>query len=138
MKLHLVRIALAAALSLIGLTLAPAAPKDGWQDEFAISECKLVPTGRNDYFILEPGHQLVLEGGGTRLMITVLDRTRTIDNITTRIVEEREWKHGKLHELALNYFALCVGSNDVYYFGEDVDMYGEGNKITHEGSWLAG
>ena len=31
-----------------------------WQEEFSISARTLVPTGRKQYFILEPGSQLVL------------------------------------------------------------------------------
>jgi hypothetical protein len=109
-----------------------------WQEEFGISKCNLATTGRNEYFILEPGYQLVLEGGGTRLQITVLDETRKIDGVVTRVVEEREWKDGKLYEVARNYFAVCPQTRDVFYFGEDVDFYEGGKVVKHDGSWLAG
>src|SRR5262249_34750316 len=88
-----------------------------WQEEFGISKCNLLTTGRNPYFVLEPGHQLVLEGGGTKLQITVLDETKTVDGVVTRVVEEKEWKDGKLHEIARNYFAICEQTKDVFYFG---------------------
>src|SRR5256886_14098754 len=109
-----------------------------WQQEFAISSCKLQTTGRNDYFVLEPGFQPVLEGGGTKVEITVLDETRTIDGVVTRVVEEREWKNGELFEVARNYFAICEQTKDVFYFGEDVDFYEKGKVVKHDGSWLAG
>ena len=32
-----------------------------WQEEFGLAERSLSPTGRNAYFVLEPGFQLVLE-----------------------------------------------------------------------------
>jgi hypothetical protein len=109
-----------------------------WQEEFAIAKCTLQTTGRNPYFILEPGFQLVLEGGDTKLQITVLDQTKTVDGVITRVVEEKEWKGGKLYEIALNYFAICEQTKDVFYFGEDVDFYENGKVVKHDGSWLAG
>ena len=112
--------------------------KSSWQEEFGISQCNLLTTGRNAYFVLEPGFQLVLEGDDTRLQITVLEETKTVDGVLTRVVEEREWKDGKLHEVAKNYFAMCEQTKDVFYFGEDVDYYENDKVVKHEGSWLAG
>jgi hypothetical protein len=124
--------ALSTACGQVGGTNSP------WQEEFAISSCNLLTTGRNEYFVLEPGFQLVLEGGDTRLQITVLDETRKVDGVVTRVVEEREWKDGKLHEVARNYFAMCEKTKDVFYFGEEVDYYEDGKIVKHDGSWLAG
>ena len=109
-----------------------------WLDEFDISKCNLLTTGQNPYFVLETGFQLILEGGDTRLQITVLDKTKTVDGVITRIVEEKEWKDGELYEISMNYFALCEQTNDVFYFGEDVDFYKNGKVVNHDGSWLAG
>jgi len=112
--------------------------KSDWQDEFAISSCNMATTGRNPYFVLEPGFQLVLEGGDTKLQITVLSETKMVDGVNTRVVEEKEWKDGKLHEIARNYFAICPQTKDVFYFGEDVEFYENGKVVKREGSWLAG
>ncbi|OGQ01112.1 MAG: hypothetical protein A2Z40_00480 [Deltaproteobacteria bacterium RBG_19FT_COMBO_60_16] len=112
--------------------------KTSWQEEFGIEKCNLLTTGRNPYFILEPGYQLVLEGGGPKLQITVLEETKTVGWCLTRIVEEKEWKDGKLYEVAKNYFAICEQTKDVFYFGEDVDFYENGKVVKHDGSWLAG
>ncbi len=109
-----------------------------WQEEFGISECTLLPTGRNEYFILEPGFRLVLEGRIETVEITVLDETREVDGVTTRVVEEREWKYGELVEISRNFFAICPDTNDVFYFGEEVDMYRDGALVSHSGAWLAG
>jgi hypothetical protein len=128
---------LAASLAFVGAAV-PAQSKSGWQQEFAISACKLQTTGKNPYFVLEPGHQLVLEGGDTKLQITVLDETKTVDGVATRVVEEKEWKGGQLHEVARNYFAFCEQTKDVYYFGEEVDFYENGKVVKHDGTWLAG
>jgi len=112
--------------------------ESAWQEEFGIAECPLVPTGRNPYFILEPGFQTVLEGKGTKLVITVLDETKTVDRVNTRVVEEREWKNGELVEVSRNFFAMCERTKDVFYFGEEVDMYSGGKLASHTGAWLAG
>ena len=80
----------------------------------------------------------MLEGGGAQLIITVLNETKKVDGVETRVVEERETKGGQLIEVARNYFAISKRTNDVFYFGEDVDMYKDGKIINHEGTWLSG
>lgn len=112
--------------------------RSSWQQEFGLSERRLSPTGRNPYLILEPGFQLQLESKNAKLLITVLDETKEVDGVVTRVVEEREWKNGKLREVSRNYFALCENTKDVFYFGEDVDMYKGGKVVNHKGAWLAG
>ena len=109
-----------------------------WQEEFNIADCEFSTTGRNQYFVLEPGHQVVLEGDGTKLEITVLDETKTVDGVATRVVEEREWEDGELYEVSLNYFAICEATKDVFYFGEATDYYEDGEVLRHDGEWLAG
>ncbi len=113
-----------------------------WIDKFEVNERNLSSTGRNDYFILEPGYQLVLKGKeddkDVVLTITVLDETKKVGVVETRIVEERETKGGEMVEVSRNYFAIDRTTRNVYYFGEDVDMYEDGKVINHEGSWLSG
>ena len=106
--------------------------------DFSAEKGDLISIGRNPYFILEPGYQLVLEGGQERLTITVLDETKTIDGVETRVVEERETKDGKLTEVSRNYIAISKRTNCVYCFGEDVDEYKDGQVTGHGGSWMAG
>ncbi len=131
-------LAVAAILSFSVARGEGAAKGSPWQEKFELSSCKLLTTGRNPYFVLEPGFQLVLEGGGTKLQITVLGETRMIDGVSTRVVEEKEWKDGKLYEIARNYFAICPQTKDVFYFGEDVEFYEDGKVVKRDGSWLAG
>lgn len=109
-----------------------------WMTDFAVEKSEMSVTGRNPYFILEPGYQLVFEGGRERLIITVLDETKTVDGVETRVVEERETKDGKLVEVSRNYFAISQRTGDVFYFGEEVDIYKGGKIVSHEGAWLAG
>ena len=109
-----------------------------WTSDFRLEQDELTSIGRNPYFILEPGYVLVLEAGNERLTITVLNETRKIDNVETRIVEERETKNGRPVEISRNYFAISKRTMNVYYFGEDVDMFKAGKVISHEGAWLSG
>jgi len=120
------------------LPLTGCAGTGEWTSHFVMEGDELVSVGRNRYFILEPGYQMVLEGGGTQLIITVLNETKIVDGVETRVVEERETKNGQLIEVARNYFAISKRTNDVFYFGEDVDMYKDGKVVNHDGSWLSG
>lgn len=112
-----------------------------WRQNFDTSSCVWSSKGQNDFFILQPGYQEVLEGreegSFVHLEITVMTETRMIGNVETRLVEERETHNGKLEEISRNYFAVCGPSNDVYYFGEEVDIYENGKLSGHEGAWLA-
>ena len=98
-------------------------------------------TGSNQYFILEPGYQLVMEGTEDdetiRLIITVLDETKKIGNIETRVVEENESVNGETIEISRNFFAFCEQTSSVYYFGEEVDNYKDGEIVNHAGAWIA-
>ena len=118
--------------------MAGVSPTSEWQEDFGVAKRNLVATGRNPYFILEPGFQLVFETEDEKLVVTVLDDTMDVAGVTTRVVEEREWKNGKLIEVSRNFFAMCKDTKDVFYFGEDVDIY-NGLKVTsHDGAWRAG
>jgi hypothetical protein len=125
---------------LIGSAQVPARP--GWVDAFAVDRKDFVSVGANAFFRLEPGYRLKLEGreGGGRvtLIITVLEETRAVDGVETRIVEERESKDGRLVEVSRNFFAFNTADRGIYYFGEDVDIYKDGRIAGHEGAWESG
>lgn len=128
-----------ASLALAGFGADPPANDDAsWTSEFLLEKGELSPTGRNPYLVLEPGYQLVLEDEGERLVITVLDDTKMVQGIETRVVEERETKDGQLVEVSRNYFAISKRTNSVFYFGEEVDIYQNGKIVKHEGAWLSG
>ncbi len=110
---------------------------DDWAQDFGIENRRLVPTGQNEYFVLRPGFQLVLEGGDERLVVTVLDQTEQVGSVTTRVVEERETKGGRLAEVSRNYFAIDADTGDVFYFGEAVDDYENDRVVGHDGAWRA-
>ncbi len=121
----------------VGLPL-PDAGEGGWLQDFDIANRSLLPTGRNPYFILEPGYRLVFESEDAKLIITVLDDTMAVGNDLTRVVEERELKDGELVEVSRNFFAIDSMTGDVFYFGEEVDDYKNGNVSGHAGAWRAG
>ena len=109
-----------------------------WQQEFNLSSCTLKTEGKNRYFVLEPGYRLILESDSTKVQVTVLNETKVVADVVTRVVEEREWKDGKLYEVARNYFALCDQTKDIFYFGEEVNYYKDDKVVRHDGTWLAG
>ncbi len=109
---------------------------------FMTENCTFTSTGTNPFFILEPGYHLVLAGEEdsemVEMVITVLNETRVVDGTETRIVEEREWVDGELVEVSTNFVAICGDTNSVFYFGEEVNDYEDGELVSHEGEWLAG
>ena len=114
----------------------------GWKTTFELENCDFVSSGENSYFVLEPGYQVILggqeDGEELQLVMTVLNETKVVDGIETRVVEEKETEGGNLVEVSRNYFAMCKPTNNAIYFGEDVDMYEDDKIVNHEGAWLAG
>jgi len=137
-----------AILALCAAILVPAATGAGtkdarlWTDRFDTSNCAWSSTGKNDFFILKPGYQQVFEGReekeSVHLEITVLMETRNIGGVETRVIEEKESHNGRIEEISRNLYAVCGPGNDVFYFGEEVDMYKDGKISGHEGAWTAG
>lgn len=118
-------------------------PKDQrYTDEFRIEDCTFASTGENPFFPLRPGLRVVLEGeddgADVQNVIEVLGETFVVDGVTTRVITETESEDGELTEISRNYFAQCVETGAVFYFGEHVDIYEDGEVVSHEGEWLAG
>jgi hypothetical protein len=144
--------ALIAAAALIwNAPIAGADPSDSqsraFTQDFRLESCTFSASGGNPYFVLEPGHQLILAGVENKeeleLVITVLRDTKAISvdglgRVVTRVVEERESLAGELVEVSRNFFAICTETNNVVYFGEDVDIYEDGRIVSHDGAWRAG
>jgi uncharacterized membrane protein YkoI len=115
---------------------------DPWTDTFVVDKADLASRGRNPFFVLEPGYELVYEGKDgkdtVKLIVTVLDDTKTVDGVECRVVEEREWENEELIEVSRNWFAISKRTNSVYYFGEEVDVYRGGKVVSHSGAWESG
>lgn len=142
--------ALTAALFL-AVAATGAAHAVGFTEEFRLRDCAWSSKGTaNPYFSLRPGDRLVLEGEDdgemARVEITVLRRTERITfevdgvpvTVRARVVEERESADGELTEVSRNFFARCRHTSDVFYFGEEVDNYEDGEIVDHDGAWRAG
>src|SRR3954471_8731762 len=101
------RVISVAAFVLCGSLLGAAPRQDAsWTQEFGVERSELASTGRNPWFILEPGYALTFEHERERLVITVLAQTRVVDGVETRVVEERETNAGKLVEISRNFYAI--------------------------------
>jgi hypothetical protein len=113
-----------------------------WTASFGAVPANLTTVGQNPYFVLEPGYELTLEGKEdgklVRLVIAVLGETKVVGGIETRVVEERETRDGAVVEVSRNYLAIEKSTRDLYYFGEDVDIFKGGRVTGHEGAWLHG
>jgi hypothetical protein len=125
-------------------------------EKFPLKSCQFSSQEGNKYFPLVPGRQLyynnsrcVSEGECDELeelWITTKSQTRSITlgsghhrrDVVTRVVEERETADGELAEISRNFFALCAPARDLYYFGEEVDIYEDGKIVSHDGAWIAG
>jgi len=80
--------------------------------------------------------------GTERIVVEVLDDTRQVMGIMTRVVRDRVFLNDVLIEDTHDWFAQDDAGN-VWYMGEEVDNYNyddAGNliDITHEGAWEAG
>jgi hypothetical protein len=99
------------------------------------------PEITNPYFPLPVGMSRVYEGDeeGTQLRVEeeVLPDTHLVAGVETRIVEVNEFEDGELVEHTLDYYAQH-DDGSVWYFGEDVDDYENGEIVGHKGAWLAG
>lgn len=139
--------ALAVALAALLLPLSAFAHEPDFNADFDRERCTFTTSGSNYYFPLWPGYALSLEGEeeddeselvDIAVVVTVLADTELVDGVLTRVVEERETEDGELVEVSRNFMALCRETGDIWYFGEDIDDYEDGEIVGHEGEWRAG
>ena len=137
-----------AVATLALLAPAPAHAHDpAFKAEFDREGCTFSSFGSNPYLPLWPGLSVLLEGEEEddemelveiSVRVTVTTDTEVVDGVETRVVEERESEDGELVEVSRNYFAHCRETGAVWYFGEAVDDYEDGEIVGHEGEWRAG
>lgn len=147
----------AMAIAVMSAVMSTAATAgDGFTKDFPVASCQFASVGGNPYFPLIPGRQTYFSNATCvaagkcaeleELWITVEDDTRRISiplgrssrTVHARVMEERETEDGELKEISRNYLAECRPMRDVYYFGEEVDIYEDGKIVSHDGAWLAG
>jgi hypothetical protein len=124
-----------------------AAHEPDYTSDFDRDRCTFATAGTNPYFPLWPGYALLLEGEELddedelveiASRSTVLPETEVVDGVLTRVFEEREWEDDELVEVSRNFVAICRETGDIWYFGEDVDDYEDGEIVGHAGAWRAG
>lgn len=148
----------AAEIFALGLLLVPVAghaqeacpianftPDPEFTSSFMVEQCKWRLKGGTPFFPLRPGWQTVLESEpsdgepGEVAVITVLNETRRVDGVKTRVVEELAFEKAGDElipiERSLNFYAICEQTGSVFYFGENSMELPDGATT---GSWLAG
>jgi len=100
------------------------------------------PRVDNPWFPLTPGRTLVYTGtkdGKKALdLFAATSRTRMIDGVRTRVVEDRLYLDNVLEERTSDYYAQDRCGN-VWYFGEDTaTLDRHGRVVDTEGTWHAG
>lgn len=114
-----------------------------YEETFRFDNCNLQPRGKNGtYTPLTPGYNMIFrgeeDGEEEMLWVSILQRTKKVDGVRCAVLREVEWVNGELVEVSWNYYAICRTHKDVFYFGEDVDIYEDGVVVRHDGAWLAG
>lgn len=143
MKKHMVLAIVAAFPSLA--VLAGCGGGGGWTTTPFIPDFSNPTAITNPYLPLASLVQDVLEGTeegqAVRVERTLMPGTRTFivgdQTVEALIMEDREFVDGELEEVSLDYFAQG-DDGTVYYLGEDVDVYQDGQVVSHEGAWLYG
>jgi hypothetical protein len=77
------------------------------------------------------------EGGEQRVEVTVLDETREVMGIQTRVVHDLVTEDGESVEDTDDWYAQDADGN-VWYFGEETKEFENGKVSTTAGSWEAG
>lgn len=126
------------ALLLFAAPLLAADENSDLRTSYKVDRADLGPSGTNPYIVIQPGYRLRYKGADSTLTSTVLDETKKIDGVETRIIEEREEADGDLIEKIRNYVAIDKKTGDLYFFGQDVTSYDQGEPVDHDGSWQAG
>ena len=95
------------------------------------------------YWPMKPGSQWVFretdaEGSVSRVVVTVLDKTKMIANgVEARIVHDQVTEGDQIVEDTYDWYAQDADGN-LWYLGEDTTEYENGKPKTKEGSWEAG
>jgi hypothetical protein len=121
-------------------TGAAALPQDG--QPFPLDAVELTTEIDNPYWPMKPGSRWVFretdaEGSVSRVVVTVLDETKTIMGAQARVVHDQVTQDGELAEDTYDWYAQDAAGN-LWYLGEDTTEYENGKVKTKEGSWEAG
>jgi hypothetical protein len=135
-----------AVLPLLAVTACgggePAAPALPQKDEpFELEPADFVATIDNPYWPMTPGSRWVYretdaDGTVKRVVVTVTDRTKTIEGIEATVVHDVVSEDGEVVEDTFDWYAQDRWGN-VWYLGEATKEY-DGAEVSTAGSWEAG
>lgn len=95
----------------------------------------------NPYWPLVPGTTWIYEAqsaeGVERIEVVVLDETRVVAGIECVVVRDTVLLDGEVIEDTYDWYAQDADGN-VWYMGEDVNNYEDGELVNHDGAWEAG
>ncbi len=125
-----------------GLAFAQDPPQQPTSTDPAnITPADFVEVIDNPYLLLIPGTTLIYEGmtedGLEYIEIKILSETRQVMGITATVVQDTVYADGELVEHTFGWFAQDKDGN-VWFLGEAVDNYEDGQLLDHAGSWEAG
>jgi hypothetical protein len=117
-----------------------ALPQDG--KPFPLDPATLTTEIDNPYWPMKVGSRWVFretdaEGSVSRVVVTVLDKTKTIMGAQARVVHDQVTQDGEIAEDTYDWYAQDAAGN-LWYLGEDTTEYENGKVKTKEGSWEAG
>jgi hypothetical protein len=119
---------------------ATSLPEDG--TPFKMNPADFTTEIDHPYWPMKPGSRWIFretdaEGSVSRVVVTVLDKTKTIMGIEARIVHDQVSEQGEVKEDTFDWYAQDAEGN-LWYLGEDTTEYENGKPKTKEGSWEAG
>ncbi|MBI4566758.1 MAG: PepSY domain-containing protein [Planctomycetes bacterium] len=95
------------------------------------------PKVTHPYFPLSTVRYAVIQQGAEKMVRKVEEKTQKVGGVECLVLDEIEYDGKNLKEISRNFFAQDSDGN-VYYFGEDVDMYTNGKVTSHGGAWKVG
>jgi hypothetical protein len=120
-----------------GASQAPGEESPYWTAISGVDLKNLTTVGKNPYFNLEPGYRLHYADGDATLTITVRRKTKVIEGVETRVVEEKEEHRGQPTKIVWKYYAIDKTTSAVYCFGVRNESCFKGRVLSRRG-WRSG
>ncbi len=108
-----------------------------WETISRVDLKNLATIGKNPYFNLEPGYRLRYTNGEATRTLTVRRKTKVVEGVETRVVEEKEESHGQPTKVVWRYYALDKTTSALYCFGVHTQTYFQGRLLSNSG-WRSG
>ena len=108
-----------------------------WASIAQVDTTNLTTVGKNPYVILEPGYRLRYTAGPVTRTITVRRKTKIVDGVETRVIEEKDEKDSLPVKIVWKYYAIDKTTKAVYCFGVHAQTYDAGRLLGHR-AWRSG